>query len=358
MKKKIQLSAILCVIAAVLTVFARTVSGFADGYYRYVYSTVATGVSYVMGILPVSVSELLLYSGLLFFCFLVIRAMVRKLKHKKVTAKKEGVFGVLCNLVLVASCLLFLFTVNCGVNYHKTGFAVTEGFYADAYTKEDLTEVCTWLTEEIQTITPKLEKDAAGLTVFTTDREGRAKKAMEEASKTYQSLRGYYPKPKALLVSSILSYQEVTGIYSPFTVEANYNADMPDYLKPFTMCHELSHLKGIMREEEANFAAFLACINASDDTVRYSGLMHAYTYCMNELYEYDLEAFKSIRANLCEGANLDIQNKREFWEKYDTKVAVIANKMNDTYLKANAQTEGTNSYNLVTGLIVEYFQKQ
>lgn len=45
--------------------------------------------------------------------------------------------------------------------------------------------------------------------------------------------------------------QQLCGVYSPFTVEANYNGDMPDYNVPHTLCHELSHLKGFMREDEA-----------------------------------------------------------------------------------------------------------
>lgn len=51
------------------------------------------------------------------------------------------------------------------------------------------------------------------------------------------SLAGYYPQPKELLISEILSYQGLTGIYLPFTVEANYNGDMPAYDKPFTFAN-------------------------------------------------------------------------------------------------------------------------
>ena len=39
---------------------------------------------------------------------------------------------------------------------------------------------------------------------------------------------------------------------------------MVSYNLPFTTCHELSHLRGFMQEEEANFIGFLACVNADD----------------------------------------------------------------------------------------------
>ena len=51
-------------------------------------------------------------------------------------------------------------------------------------------------------------------------------RAMETLSAKYESLQGFYPRPKKLIVSEILSYQSLTGIYAPFTVEANYNGDM------------------------------------------------------------------------------------------------------------------------------------
>lgn len=53
-----------------------------------------------------------------------------------------------------------------------------------------------------------------------------------------------------------MSYLDISGIYCPFTFEANVNVHMNDVLIPVTMCHELSHLSGYMREDEANFIAF------------------------------------------------------------------------------------------------------
>jgi hypothetical protein len=87
----------------------------------------------------------------------------------------------------------------------------------------------------------------------------------------------------------------LTGIYSPFTIEANYNGDMTDYNIPFTLCHELSHLRGFMQEEEANFIAFLACIYSDQMEFQYSGYLSAWIYAMNELNDKDVERWSQIR---------------------------------------------------------------
>ncbi len=70
-------------------------------------------------------------------------------------------------------------------------------------------------------------------------------------------------------------------------MEANYNGHMPEMDIPSTVCHELSHLKGFMREDEANFIAYLACRQSDSAAFRYSGALLAYIYSGNALYKAD-----------------------------------------------------------------------
>ena len=76
---------------------------------------------------------------------------------------------------------------------------------------------------------------------------------MKGLADEYPQFKSWYPYPKPLIHPRLLSVQQLTGVYSPFTVEANYNSEIPAYNIPHTICHELSHLKGYMREDEANF---------------------------------------------------------------------------------------------------------
>ena len=85
--------------------------------------------------------------------------------------------------------------------------------------------------------------------------------------------------------------QQLCGVYSPFTVEANYNGDMPDYNVPHTLCHELSHLKGFMREDEANFIGYLACISSENEAFRYSGYLTGWVYAGNALARVDRKRY-------------------------------------------------------------------
>ena len=134
--------------------------------------------------------------------------------------------------------------------------------YLSVHSAQELKDVCLWLTEEVNALSAEVDRDSSGVMTLEGPEGEGAVEAMRGLAEEFPVLEGYYPQPKKLLVSEILSYQGLTGVYSPFTVEANYNGDMTAYNIPFTVCHELSHLRGFMQEEEANFIAFLACIQS------------------------------------------------------------------------------------------------
>ena len=186
----------------------------------------------------------------------------------------------------------------------------------------------------------------------------QAVETMEAQGKVYEVLSGCYPKPKGLLFPWILSIQNLTGVYSPFTVEANYNTEMPAYNIPFTACHELSHLRGFMQEEEANFIGFLACVNADDTAFNYSGYLLGWIYATNELYEADYDTFEEIYNRLSDNVKADLSANSSFWKRYDSKVAEVSGQINDHYLKANGQSNGIKSYDRMVDLMITWFRSK
>jgi hypothetical protein len=181
--------------------------------------------------------------------------------------------------------------------------------------------------------------------------------AMERLAEEYPSLSGFYPEPKPVFVSWILSVQQYSGVYSPFTVEANYNRDMVAYNIPHTICHELSHLSGFMREDEANFIGYLACINSGSTGFRYSGYLLGWIYAGNALAGEDYAAYVRFYEALDDGVRQELDENSLFWDRFEGKAAEAANKVNDTYLKANGQSQGVKTYGRVVDLMIADFLK-
>ena len=112
-----------------------------------------------------------------------------------------------------------------------------------------------------------------------------------------------------------------------------------------------------MQEEEANFIAFLACIESERTDFQYSGYLSGWVYCMNALYRADYESWQEVRLLLNEAAEPDLSANTEFWDAYEGRISETADKINDTYLKVNGQADGVQSYSRMVDLIVAYFEK-
>ena len=196
---------------------------------------------------------------------------------------------------------------------------------------------------------------AGGYGAFGPGKTGAGKAAMEKLGEEYPALSGCYPVPKPVMVSWILAVQQLCGVYSPFTVEANYNWQMTGYNIPHTICHELSHLRGFMREDEANFIGILACTESDDAYFRYSGYLMAWVHAGNALAKADVESFYELHSQLCGQAVQDLQENNKYWDQYEGKVAEVSNQVNDTYLKLNDQKDGVQSYGRVVDLMLAMF---
>ena len=358
--------------AGILMVCARQVPGFAEWYAVHIYQKLTAVTGRVTGLAPFSVVEIGLYVLLILLPVTGIGAVVKSVRFG------QGGENALCwasGLFLTASALLFLYAANCGVNYQRESFSEKTGLAAKQYTAEELKQVCLWLTEEVNALAGQVERGGSGEMILAAPAEEKqdaaaaeyeemplqvlgdtAVQAMTDLAEEYPDMKGYYPHPKPVCVSEILSYQNLSGVYSPFTIEANYNADMVDYNIPFTACHELSHLRGFMQEEEANFIAYLACVNSDAPEFRYSGSLLGWIHCANALRREDTEAWRKMRGELSEKVAPDLQANSEFWSSYEGKAAEVSEKINDRYLKVNGQTDGVKSYGRLVDLLIAYYE--
>lgn len=335
-----------------LLYIARVFPAFAEFYADYIYPIWVNTVGRLMSFFPVSMVEILLYLCILYGIF----RLVRWIFSKRGSRGARALQGFL-SLIVFASALFLSYTLNCGINYQRHTFGEESGLEVKERPVEELIALCEKLTEEVNSYSGQVIRNKKGLCVLDTNSEKRAVSAMHAVSEEFEALKGYYPVPKGLIVSQILSYQQLTGVYSPFTIEANYNRHMTSYNKPFTICHELSHLKGFMREDEANFIAYLACMASEDIDFNYSGALMGWIYATNALYKADAVSYRMMYERLLPEVKAELSANSAFWDRYEGPVAEVADKVNDTYLKANNQTDGVRSYSRIVDLMLAYEAK-
>jgi hypothetical protein len=169
--------------------------------------------------------------------------------------------------------------------------------------------------------------------------------------------RGVYARPKPLFASGVVTRFGLSGIYSPFTGEPNYNADVPDFQLPFTIAHEMAHQRGVARESEANFVAYLVCVSSRDPFVRYSGYRNGLGV-LSELFRVNPEKARELFKQLGPGFREDSRRAALFWAKASGPAAALSRRVNDLYLRANRVRKGTADYADSTTLIVGYYLRE
>ena len=327
---------LMLISGSLLWIAPRLLPGFADRYAEVMNPLILNTLGRLTGLLPFSLAEFLLLALIPVLVFSFRKRVFRK------------------TLACILCAMFFLFQMNEGVYFSRTRFADAAGMQTGDYSNEELAEVCRFLAEEINAWAPRVTRDSDGLMRTDPGVGKRICASVQSLGDRWPYLSGFCPRPKPLCLSFIMSRMKFTGVYSMFTVEANYNRDIIQYNIPFTMAHELSHLKGIVSEKEANFIGYLSCIDSEDPDIRYSGAVMGWVYCGNELHDRDRKVWREIYESICEEAHRDMQANNAFWDRNEGAVAEAADQANDAFLKAGGVSEGVKSYDLVVDLITEF----
>lgn len=345
--------------AFLLVFFASRDQGFAEWYATHIYKTVSLGFDWASSLLPFSLAEVLLLLFALWAVIYIVKAVIQLIRAKG--KRLRVLWRAVINPVLLGSILLFVFVANAGVNYYRMPFEQAIGLEVTKSSVQELKALCYTLAEDATQLRTQLQEDENGIMRLSQSDSAtaqRAKEAYDKMQERYPTLTAGYGPTKQLWLSQYLSYTKITGFFFPFTVEANVNNDVPDYSIPSTMCHELSHMRGYMREEEANFIAYLVCMSSGDQELMYSGTMLAFVHAGNALSGVSRADYTDVFRTLGEGVQRDIKANSEYWAQFEGPVAQAASTMNDTYLKANGQQDGVKSYGKVTDLLLSYYKQQ
>lgn len=184
----------------------------------------------------------------------------------------------------------------------------------------------------------------------------------DEAEDCYEALAERYvciPQTemtaKKLLWGDLFGHLGYTGIFVPATAEPTVSPHTYASSLPFTVCHEMGHRVGACAEEDANFLAFLACMESGDGQFRYSAYYSAFIYCYNALHKASPQTAEGIFLATSDAAKKDVARASKHYKPYEGKVQDAAEAFNDTYLKAAGQPSGTASYGLVSDALVAWY---
>lgn len=307
-------------------------------------------MSLVTGFFKYSIAEFVFYGHVLAAPIVAILLIIKLFKG--------GLLKSILRILQYLSVLYVAFMLLWGFNYNRISISEIMGFEVMTYSTEELAELTESLIASANTLRIHQLEDSEGVMVSAgTYKEifARAHEGYNALGKSVKALSGPYGRPKPVFASELMLYTGITGVYFPYTAEANVNVAVPDLLLPATTLHEMAHQRGIAPEDEANFVAYLTAIKHPDKDFNYSGTVLALIHTMNALYAQDSELAMTLRKTYSEGLDRDMAYYSRFWKAYEGRTNEVADQVNDTYLKASGETEGVKSYGLMVDLLLGYY---
>ena len=263
-----------------------------------------------------------------------------------------------------ASMVWLLHTGIYGLNYYASPLSqdIRMGDYS-AYVQENLEDATLYFLSQANELAKEMPRDEQGNLQTGTFQElaEKAGSGFETLVFTTGSVFGGNTSPvKELAWADFYTSMGITGVHMPITGEAAVNPQTPAVSLPYTMCHEMAHRMCIATENDANFAAFLACLANEDPAFRYSAYFMAYRYCYNALMaEGTADAVAAAaRIDLQVNAYLrfDINRYNHFFSSHRNEtLSVVGDTVNDTYIKVSGDEQGTASYGKVSDLLVNWY---
>ncbi len=285
--------------------------------------------------------------------------LVLRFRRKKSVKTKKLFFGLVKTFLAAVMIGLSFFYINHGINYFRP--SLEEWMSLEGQTdKEAVFDTLFWIKEELKNYDGKIDFDENGMSVCPYDFDLLSKKvnaAYDIFAEEKPYLQGVGFDAKEVLTSEYMIYTHISGIYCPYTGEANVNTAYPDYIVADTLAHEYSHQRGVAPEDACNFLAFAVNYSSEEDYLRYSALANAFSSLARVASSVDAERYREIYSDLPAFVRREYRAYSAYFEKYaDNTMADMAETLNDNYLKLQGQDEGVLSYQMDARLICLYYQ--
>ena len=333
-----------------LCIFSRS---FAESYCRTVSAFLRFLLSTVTGVFPFSLSEVLLFLLQVTWLVYEIALIIKKRFRFKRFLMRIGLF------IFAA---YFLFINIFGVCYVRRPLEENMGFEVEEITENELARAALYIKGELEKTADKVDFAEGGASTNPHEWKAINEKldyGFERLEKKYKFLSAINADAKRIVLSPYMTYTHISGVFIPFTAEANVNTNYPEYVVAFSTAHEKAHQRGIAGEDEANFVAFLACLSSQDDYLRYVAYLSMYDYYLEEIYLSDSEMYFDLLNGTDRRILGEMYAYSVFFDKYrDSTASKVADTVNDTYIKTMGDSEGTRSYGRVVKLCTSYLMHQ
>lgn len=322
-------------------VFARNISRF----FHFI-------ISRITNIFPFSLTQWVYVFGGVLIVFLLIKIFVYLFKKNWASFSKLLYKIVSVSIILVLSLnVLFTFSYNRYPVLPYLGLDYVEPSMELAVDSAD------FFITKAKALEDNFERTEKGEVISPYSYDTLVKMINEEFSRLDEDyFSSFYVKSKPVFFSRAMSYLGITGIYFPYLAESNINTDVSDYTIPVTICHEMAHAKGVMRENEANYIAYYLLMTSEDEFLQYLGFMRGSIIMLNETFDpentsFYVQTYEKLSPTMLN----EFEQSSLYWDDFDTIFDKISTFFNDLYLKSQGVSSGVKSYSQTGSMLMSLY---
>ena len=308
------------------------------GVYPMVRQLVTAGTSRI----PLALFDWLLFGGAAAILGWCAWRLLRPRRHRRLR-----VLGALAaRLAVLAAAIYLVFLVIWGLNYRRETLAAKLGYTEDRVTAAALDELATAAVAHLNRLFEATETRAwPQFGELPADLGPGFERLQRElgASRPAPAV-----VPRRSLLTPYFRRAGIDGMFDPFSLQVLVNDTVLPFERPFVTAHEWAHLAGFAHEAEANFVAWLTCLEG-DERMQYSGWLYLVGRLLGAVPESSRAA---LGAELGPGPRADYAAVRARTSRATPIVRQAARGLNDVYLRANRVAGGVGSYGEVLQLAV------
>lgn len=270
---------------------------------------------------PVGDVLTLVFIGIVIYC---VVTLVRRLK--KTSNVFEFFYKLFWGIVNVSSILFFVYIIVFGLNYHTPSVSkILIDKYNSKYATDIKVDIDNAKRVEVYNFLVDKAKETKKLALYSEAKYStnnlnlvseKADEGFRMISDMFPTLSGNYGNAKPSIKSPVFNFFGLDGRHYDLTNEISLNKKIPSDYLPFIVSKYMVYQRGVAKEDEACFYAYLACISNTDPKFKYSGYLSALEYVISNLRTNDKIDYNNLIVNLDPEIRRDLNTIEAYQSQY------------------------------------------
>lgn len=330
------LSFFLLSLIALLIVKANTSS--ASYFTKEISSPCVAFIGTITSFIPFSLFEFII--AILVIALLIL--LILCLRHLFKKEFRKSLYQFL-NILIIISFSLSYFTFTQGIGYNADNLNIS--LYEDKPSDELIDESIAYFTADYNYVSSLLERDENGFVINPYTKKELNDLINEEFLKHQElNISTYSPSVSTLTFSFLFNEFHITGVSFLGVGQASVSSKLHTAEIPFVTAHEIAHIKGVAKEDQANLTSLYILLNSDIPYLRYSAYYWSYLSLIDIYRLTDYQSYQKIISSLDKAIITETNNIAKYYSEHDL-LSAIGNFINNLYLIFNGNKDGTSDYN-------------